>query len=117
MPLVDSLPSYMTGGLPGRSIKNNSVPHLEQDVVVGLDIENCFPSISHKQVFGTFRKLGYSTDIASMLTKLTTYQNRLPQGAPTSPLLCNLVLWDSAERISLLASKKGCFFTIYIDDV
>jgi RNA-directed DNA polymerase len=117
-PVALGLPDYMTGGLPGRSIIDNAWPHLGQPAIVALDIESCFPNISHKMVFSAWRQgLGFSTDVASLLTKLTTLQNRLPQGAPTSPVLCNLVLQNVAAQIFELASASGCNFTLYIDDI
>lgn len=117
-PYALALPDYMTGGLPKRSIRNNAQPHLGQEVVVGLDVVSCFPSIKHKMVFRVFREqLGFSDEVASILTKISTYQSRLPQGAPTSPVLCNLVMQPIADQIAIMASEVGSNFTIYVDDV
>jgi retron-type reverse transcriptase len=52
-----------------------------------------------------------------VLTKLTTYGNRLPQGAPTSPSLCNLILAPMAQELFELADKNNLQFTQYVDDL
>lgn len=112
------LPEYMYGGMPGRSIKDNAFPHQNKDVVVGLDIENCYPNISNEAVFNALRqRLGFSTTVSSKITRLTTLNGGLPQGAPTSPFLCNLVLASLAEEIDDLAKPLGVDFTIYVDDI
>lgn len=117
-PVATSMPDYLTGGMPKRSIKDNAYPHLDSAVVLGLDIENCFPSISNEVIFKVWRnQLGCSEEIARILTQLTTYQRRLPQGAPTSPILCNLALSPLAQDINSYAAKSGLTFTIYVDDI
>jgi RNA-directed DNA polymerase len=117
-PIAEGLPDYLTGGMPKRSIKDNAYPHLQSSVVLGLDIENCFPSISNRIIFEVWRnRLGCSDDVGRILTQLTTFQRRLPQGAPTSPILCNLALRPLAEDINRYAVKRGLVFTIYVDDI
>lgn len=117
-PIAATLPDYLTGGMPKRSIKDNAYPHLNSAAVLGLDIENCFPSISNRKIFQVWRNsLNCSDEIARILTQLTTFQRRLPQGAPTSPILCNLALMPLADDINHYADKSGLRFTIYVDDV
>lgn len=109
-----TFPANVVGGIPGRSILDNVTPHLSQPVVVAVDIRNCFPSIGNKQVFDAFREsLGFSGVVASLLTRLTTFQRRLPQGAPSSPIIANLVLQPLHRE--LLAF--GLRWTMYIDDI
>lgn len=117
-PLAPDLPQYLTGGMPKRSIIDNASFHIGQPAIVALDIENCFPSISHKRIFEVWRKdLGCIPDVASLLTKLTTLQTRLPQGSPASPILCNLALRPLADEINSYAEGQGLNFSIYVDDV
>lgn len=117
-PIAPKLPPYLSGGMPGRSILDNALPHLGKAAVVTLDIEGCFPNIKHKRIFAVWRNdLGCSEDIASMLTQLTTLQTRLPQGAPTSPMLCNLALQPLAEEIQAYALSKDLTYTQYVDDI
>lgn len=117
-PLAPDLPSYLTGGMPKRSIINNASFHVGQPAIVALDIENCFPSISHKRIYDVWcNDLGCIPEVANYLTKLTTLQTRLPQGSPASPILCNLALRPLADEINTYAVSQGLNFSIYVDDV
>lgn len=117
-PLAPDMPDYLTGGMPGKSIIDNAYPHLGQPAIVTLDIRNCFPSINHGMVFKVWReKLGASDSVASILTKLTTLQNRLPQGSTASPIICNLVLSELAAAIDNYASANRLVYTQYVDDI
>ena len=68
-------------------------------------------------VFKMFRSLGYSPTVSRYLTKLTTYKGRLPQGAPTSPLIANLVFVKTGEKLNTLSKKQNLTFTSFIDDL
>lgn len=116
-PLVKKLPPYLVGGMPGKSVLDNAYPHIGQQAIVEMDLEKCFENIGHRTIFSVWRALGFGRDVASILTKLTTLQNRLPQGSPASTILCNLALSDMAEAINNLAEKNKCQFTLYVDDV
>jgi RNA-directed DNA polymerase len=101
----------------GASIKTNSRFHLKQDVVVLLDIKEFFPSIGIAKVNRVFRDLGYSKSVSALLTGLTTLNGGLPQGAPTSPSLCNLVFRQIDARIGGFAMSQQWRYTRYADDL
>ena len=108
----------MTGGIRGRSIIDNAEPHVGKDAVLCLDIEDCYPSISSTKVYDIFRsKIGCSPPVAKLLTRLTTYGNRLPQGAPTSGSLCNLALENLSKSLHTEAANNGLDYTHYVDDL
>jgi retron-type reverse transcriptase len=112
------MPDYLTGGMPGKSIKDNAFPHLGQPAIVTLDIKNCFPSIHNGMVYKVWREvLGTSEPVSALLTKLTTLQHRLPQGSTASPILCNLVLAPLANQINEYALSQGLAYTQYVDDI
>jgi hypothetical protein len=112
------LPVYTTGSIPERSTYNNAGPHVGQESILLLDISDCFPSIRSANVYSVYKNLlGCSPPVANLLTKLTTYGDRLPQGAPTSPSLCNLVLAPLAKNLNDLAVRNGLRFTQYVDDL
>ncbi|OGY29444.1 MAG: hypothetical protein A3F35_02180 [Candidatus Woykebacteria bacterium RIFCSPHIGHO2_12_FULL_45_10] len=112
------LPSYTTGSIRKRSTYNNALPHTGKDAVLLLDISDCFPSIGSSDVYKVYKGLlGCSPPVANLLTKLTTYGDRLPQGAPTSPSLCNLVLAPLSKKLDKLATSNGMAFTQYVDDL
>ena len=113
-----ALPSTVLGGVPGKSIRDNASVHVGKPVVVTIDIRNCFPTISHFDVFRVYREtLGCSTEISSLLTKLTTWQTRLPQGAPTSSALANLALLPMHTEIQRLLTSTDTVMTAWVDDI
>lgn len=123
------------GFLSGRSIATNAAEHSNSQLLVKLDIENFFPSISWKRVKGVFRKAGYPEQIATLLALLCTEAPReivqdngktyyvalaercLPQGAPTSPALTNALCLRLDRRITGFADKAGWRYTRYADDL
>lgn len=123
------------GFLSGRSIATNAAEHTNSQLLVKLDIENFFPSISWKRVKGVFRKAGYPEQIATLLALLCTEAPReivqdngktyyvalaercLPQGAPTSPALTNALCLRLDRRITGFADKTGWRYTRYADDL
>ncbi|MGH7488659.1 MAG: reverse transcriptase family protein, partial [bacterium] len=111
-------PSNIVGGIHGRSIKDNMSEHLGQPVLVTMDIKECFPHIHDlHHVFPMFRRLGFSSEVAGLLTKLTTFQHRLPQGAPSSSIIANLVMEPVHREINKIARAYGLHWTMYVDDI
>ena len=112
------LPGNMLGGVTGFSIKNNARFHIKQTYLITLDLRDCFPSIHDRKVFNVFKNImGCSNEIASLLTKITTFQHRLPQGAPTSPMLANLTLLPLYDQVGLIANELDLRWTFWIDDI
>ncbi|RSZ39631.1 MULTISPECIES: reverse transcriptase family protein [unclassified Variovorax] len=123
------------GFLPGRSILTNAAPHVGRDVVINLDLKDFFPSIGMRRVRGVFRQLGYSSQVASLLALVCTEaptdevqldgsryfvargERVLPQGAPTSPMLTNLLCRRLDARLAASAAKLGFRYTRYADDL
>lgn len=113
-----NLPYYLCGGVKGRGIMDNIVVHFGAAVLVVIDIKNFFPSITDKQIFYVWRHiLDCSPRIASILTKLTTFEHRLPQGAPTSTTLANLVLYSVDGPIRAKCKKRGIKYSSWVDDL
>tara|TARA_R110002049_G_scaffold309186_1_gene518208 strand:- start:22217 stop:23179 length:963 start_codon:yes stop_codon:yes gene_type:complete len=101
----------------GTSILENALPHQGANYVLTLDLKDFFPSITANKVFGIFTSIGYNKKISAALTNLCTYKGRLPQGAPTSPKLANLVCSKLDSRIHGYAGPKGIVYTRYADDL
>jgi len=91
----------------GRSIVTNALPHVGQAVVVRMDLKNFFESTKSKRVEKFFHAIGWNNEASKLLTALTTYKGSLPQGAPTSPRLANLVNVRLDSRLTGLAAKAG----------
>lgn len=106
------------GGIPRRSIKDNMDEHLGQPLLITLDIKNCFPHIHDlNHVFPMFRRLGFPPEVAALLTKLTTFQHRLPQGAPSSSIIANLVMEPVHDQIEKIARVYGLHWSMYVHDI
>lgn len=113
-----NLPEYLHGGVKGRSPLTNARFHLGKRLVLRIDLKDFFPSVTDRQVYFIWRDLlRCSPQVASLLTALTTYHRHLPQGAPTSSSLANLVLLDVDSRIHAAAAQAGCSYSRYVDDL
>jgi hypothetical protein len=113
-----SMPETMFGGVPGRSAQMAAAIHAGQELIACLDIRDFFPSTSHDRVHDVFLGLiQCSPRIAHLLTKLTTYNYRLPQGAPTSTTLANLVLLDLHRDITTLTTDRQLRLSFFVDDI
>ena len=64
-----------------------------------------------------FRSLGYEEEVVKTLTALCTYKSRLPQGAPTSPMLSNIIASKMDEMMLEYCKKRGIIYTRYADDL
>lgn len=113
-----SFPDTMFGGVPARSTLQNARIHLKSPLVVTLDLQKCFMSINHETIKNVFRDVySCSPKIASLLRQLTTFQNGLPQGAPTSSLLANAALLKIYDAICGYCDKNQLLFSIFVDDI
>jgi retron-type reverse transcriptase len=117
--ILDKLSSspHSKGFDPGTSILENALPHQGANYVLTLDLEDFFPSITASKVFSVFSSVGYSKKISAVLTNLCVFKGALPQGAPTSPKLANLVCAKLDARIHGYAGPKGIVYTRYADDI
>jgi RNA-directed DNA polymerase len=102
---------------PNVSLIENIKFHRNQPKVFTLDLENFFPSITIDGVEKIFSELGYSNSISNLLAKLCTRNGTLPQGAPTSPTLSNLIFIDADEMIANYCIQKKIRYTRYADDL
>lgn len=107
----------VTGFERGYSIVSNAVCHVGRAVVVQMDIRDFFLTTTAKRVEAYFRKIGWNREAAALLVRLCTYRHALPQGAPTSPRLSNLVNFEMDARLNGLAAKHGAVYTRYADDM
>ncbi|MFW6156680.1 MAG: reverse transcriptase family protein, partial [Armatimonadota bacterium] len=101
----------------GRSIVTNARPHVGKAVVITLDIRDFFPSTSQRRVERYLRAIGWSRDAVREIARLATHDGGLPQGAPTSPRLSNLVNYRMDARLAGLARTIGADYTRYADDL
>jgi hypothetical protein len=142
--ILDRLPPHAAvhGFRRGRSIKSFAAPHSGRHVVLRIDLEEFFPSISVARIRALFRTAGYPERVADLLAGLCTNATpddiwanvrqpaapmheiprlyarpHLPQGAPTSPALANLCAYRLDCRLASLADSAGAVYTRYADDL
>jgi retron-type reverse transcriptase len=136
--ILSKLPvsEHAHGFLKGKSVVSGAQEHVGKPVlVINMDLENFFPTITFERVRGMFMAFGYSGYIASLLAMLCTYCERmaievrgqikyvktshriLPQGSPASPMITNIVCGKLDKRLSGLAECFGFAYTRYADDM
>lgn len=131
------------GFVPGRSVVNNAVKHVGMNYVLNIDLKDFFPSIPQARVWGALQSkaVGFNQDVANAVAGLccteiefyegkpvlttedlpdgaeTEKRNVLPQGAPTSPILTNIVARNLDRQLKHLAARFGLNYTRYADDI
>jgi retron-type reverse transcriptase len=109
--------NYATGFVPHLSTYYNALKHVNKECIFNIDLKDFFPSIRLERIFRIFNYYGYTKELSYMFSKLCTYNDRLPQGAPTSPCLSNIVCKKLDKRLGLIAIKLKCNYTRYADDI
>jgi RNA-directed DNA polymerase len=145
--VTNMLSANATAYRPGSSHIANAFRHGGAKWLIKLDITSFFESISERQIYHVFRKAGYRALVTFCLARLCTrvlptnidWQGRhrqkrwkstakrkflnthvlghLPQGAPTSPMLANLVCIPLDKRLQHVAVRTGLIYTRYADDL
>ncbi len=124
------------GFIKSRSVLTSAKSHhTSPDLLINIDLENFFPTITFERVRGLYQSFGYSGYIASLLAMLCTYCERipleikgeikyiktsdriLPQGSPASPMITNIICRNMDKRIYGLCKKLGVTYTRYADDM
>ena len=101
----------------GKSIVHAATPHIKQAVVVRVDIENFFQTTTEQRVGEWFRAIGWNQVATEFLLMILTHNGHLPQGAPTSPRLSNLVNARLDAGLNRIAQSFGGVYTRYADDI
>ena len=102
----------------GTTVQKNAMPHVGKKKILKLDIEGFFDNIIYSRVKEVvFYKEKFSEPIRILLSMLCYYRNSLPQGAPTSPAITNIIMYDFDEKIGGFCEQRGISFTRYCDDM
>lgn len=144
--VVSAIPAHDSahGFQPGRSTLTHVGPHVGREVVLKYDLRDFFTRVTRPRVQAVFRTAGYPEAVAAHLAALCTHRTpariwrqfpgfetdplirararnwqrpHLPQGAPTSPALANLVAFRLDCRLAGLAKAAGASYTRYADDL
>jgi RNA-directed DNA polymerase len=107
------------GFVPGKSIVTNAKAHSKKRYVLNIDLKNFFPSINFGRVRGMFIAVPYDINpaVATILAQICCHDNQLPQGAPTSPVIANMICAKMDSQLQRLAKECRCTYTRYADDL
>jgi RNA-directed DNA polymerase len=107
------------GFVPARSISTNASPHLRSYWILNIDIKDFFPSINFGRIRGMLMSRPYQIGqrAATAIAQLCCYESALPQGAPTSPVLSNMICAKLDGELRRLAEQYSCKCTRYVDDI
>lgn len=102
-----------------RDVKKNATRHVGNRWVLNIDLENFFPTINFGRVRGMFISKPYELPetVATILAQICCHKNQLPQGAPTSPVLSNMICRRLDNELTSIAKKYSCVYSRYADDI
>ncbi|MEG3975504.1 reverse transcriptase domain-containing protein [Microcoleus sp. herbarium8] len=119
-----------------HSIVTNAEHHVGKEVIINIDLKDFFPSISYTRVKGLFKSFGYSETASTIFGLICTEpkikeielngktefllswtERYLPQGAPTSPAITNVLCHRLDRRLHSMAKQYGFDYTRYADDL
>jgi len=102
-----------------KSIISNANMHTKKYIVINLDIKDFFDSINFGRVRGLFLSKPFEINekIATRLAQLVINDNKLPQGAPTSPILSNFICKQMDHNLIKVAKKFSLTYSRYADDI
>lgn len=102
------------------SIVNNAKVHVNKRYVFAIDLKDFFDSINFGRVRGFFisnNNFGLDSKVATIIAQIACHNNILPQGSPCSPVISNLIGHILDIKLAQLASKCGCSYSRYCDDI
>lgn len=110
------------GFLEGRNILRNAKPHTNKKYVLNIDIKDFFPSIEFRRVksvleLNPFNLKEERERLAFIIANIVTYKNSLPQGAPTSPIVSNIVCQRLDRKLTKFSIEKRIRYSRYADDL
>jgi RNA-directed DNA polymerase len=107
------------GFVRDRSIRSNARRHLGCQTLLNFDLADFFPSINFGRIRGLFAGKPYALPepVALVLSQICSYQKALPAGAPTSPVVANMICAKMDSELKCLALRHKCLYTRYADDI
>lgn len=102
-----------------RGIRANAAAHLRHRAIFCIDLVDFFGQINFGRIRGRLMAEPYNltNSVATAIARLTTHSNQLPFGAPSSPVLSNMICSAMDAQLTDLGRDHGCFYTRYADDI
>ena len=98
-------------------MKSNASAHLRRRFVLNIDVKDFFSTITERRVYGLLRSLGVEDRVSQIVARICCVDGRLPQGAPTSPTLSNMICFRLDKALFALAKNTRSIYTRYADDI
>lgn len=105
------------GFVPKRSAVSNAEEHINRNHVLNIDLKNFFPSISEDRVSGLLVVLGIPNDVRSSILSICCVNSQLPQGAPCSPVLANMICLRMDRQLMSFCKTRRIRYSRYADDL
>lgn len=113
-----SISKYSTAYHKGAKLTDNAAPHVGKRFILKMDLTDFFSSIRFDKVYScAFNANYFPKQIGVMLTALCCKDDVLPQGAPTSPAISNIVMKNFDDNFGAWCEKRGFSYTRYCDDI
>lgn len=113
-----SVSRYATAYTKGKGIKDNALPHVNNKIILKMDIKNFFDDITFLMIYNkVFKEIYFPPQVRGLLTNLCCSDEHLPQGASTSPAISNLILKPFDEYIGEFCAERNIAYTRYCDDM
>ncbi len=107
------------GFVQNNNVYTNASEHVGKQYVINIDIKDFFPSINFGRVYGLFKKspFNFNREVAACLARLCCYNNMLPQGAPTSPIISNMICYKLDNSLQTYSKSNRYYYSRYADDI
>jgi S1-C subfamily serine protease len=107
------------GFIESKSIVGNASQHTKRSLVLNVDLKDFFSQIHFGRVRGMLMKPPYSIgeEAATTIAQIACFNGKLPQGAPSSPIITNMICAPLDNALMRLAKSTGCVYTRYADDI
>ena len=111
------IPSYLHGGIPGKTIFTHAQTHTKQKYVTTCDIANFYDSFRTSHIKPVLSQAGFTGPALIAVEELSTLDGHLPHGCPTSCLLANLAFAIVEHEVMKFTKRKGWRYSRYVDDI
>jgi len=111
--------NYIHSYREDRNVRSNALQHTQRKVILNIDLKEFFPSIHIGRVKGLFKHQPFNCNevVAKTLAQICCHSSLLPQGAPTSPIISNMICEKMDKEIGQLVRRYGYTYTRYADDM
>lgn len=103
----------------GVSISENAKYHINQKYILKIDLKDYFSNLKRIDVYNLFEEMSYDPNVSYILSQLCCLNGSLPQGAPTSPYLSNLLTYNLDIELNdyCKSDNRNLNYTRYSDDI